>query len=183
MLWPSFKYVYRMNSPLDNELALLTFQEEQLQFDSFSLDTAWQLGTRLKEAIEARGKAAAIDIQLTGHPLFFYAMPGTTPDNIDWIRRKRNVVQRFHRSSYAMRLELRKKQTNLLDQSGLVLRDYATAGGGFPILLRGTGCIGTIAVSGLPMRDDHNVIVEVLATWLNRPISELALGPAEDMDN
>ncbi len=172
-----------MTSTLDTDLALMALQEEQLQFDAFSLDTAWQLGTRLKAAIEARGKAAAIEIQFTGHPLFFYAMPGTTPDNIDWIRRKRNVVQRFHRSSYAMRLELRKKQTTLTDQAGLSLRDHAAAGGCFPILLRGTGCIGTIAVSGLPMRDDHNVIVEVLATWLNRPISELTLGPAEDMDD
>lgn len=166
-----------------DDLARLTLQEEQLQFDTFSPDTAWQLGTRLKEAIEVHGKAAAIDIQLFGQPLFFYAMPGTTPDNIDWIRRKRNVVQRFHRSSYAMRLELRKKGTTLTDQSGLALRDHATAGGCFPILLRGTGCIGTIAVSGLPMRNDHNIIVGVLADWLNCSPGELLLGQADDMDD
>ena len=164
-------------------MARLALQEEQLQFDSFSADTAWQLGTHLKEAVEARGKAAAIEIQTTDFPLFFYAMPGTTPDNGDWIRRKRNVVQRFHRSSYAMRMELRKKGVTLTEQSGLSLRDHATAGGCFPILLRGTGFIGTIAVSGLPMRDDHNVIVDVLANWLNRSLSELALGPADDMDD
>lgn len=162
---------------------LLARQEEQLQFDLFSPDTAWQLGTHLKAAIEARGKVAAIDIRMNGHPLFFYAMPGTTPDNIDWIRRKRNVVQRFHRSSYAMRLVLKQKQTTLTDQAGLTLRDHAAAGGCFPILLRGTGCVGTIAVSGLPMRDDHNIIVEVLATWLNQPVGELVLGPADDPDD
>jgi uncharacterized protein (UPF0303 family) len=172
-----------MNTTLEDDMARLALQEEQLQFDSFSADVAWQLGMHLKEAVEARGKAAAIEIQLTDFPLFFYAMPGTTPDNGDWIRRKRNVVQRFHRSSYAMRMELRKKGTTLTEQSGLSLRDHATAGGGFPILLRGMGCIGTIAVSGLPMRDDHNIIVEVLANWLNRSLSELALGPADDMDD
>lgn len=172
-----------MNATLEEDRARLALQEEQLQFDSFSAGTAWQLGTRLKEAVEARGKAAAIEIQLTDCPLFFYAMPGTTPDNGDWIRRKRNVVLRFHRSSYAMRMELRKKGVTLTEQSGLSLRDHATAGGCFPILLRGTGCVGTIAVSGLPMRDDHNVIVEVLANWLNRSLDELALGPADDMDD
>ena len=174
-----------MNLTLDptNDLARMALQEEHLQFDSFSPETAWEIGMRLKAAVEARGKAAAIEIQLTEFPLFFYAMPGTTPDNGDWIRRKRNVVQRFQKSSYAVRLELRKKQTNLTDQSGLSLRDHAAAGGGFPIRVRGTGYIGTIAVSGLPMRDDHNVIVEVLAAWLKKPISELALGPVEEMDN
>ena len=172
-----------MNATLEDDIARLALQEEQLQFDSFSANVAWQLGNHLKEVVEARGKAAAIEIQLTDFPLFFYAMPGTTPDNGDWIRRKRNVVQRFHRSSYAMRMELRKKGTTLTEQSGLLLRDHATAGGCFPILLRGAGCIGTIAVSGLPMRDDHNIIVEVLAKWLNRSLSELALGPADDMDD
>lgn len=172
-----------MNDILNDDLARLALQEEQLQFDTFSPETAWQLGNRLKEAVEARGKAAAIDIQFFGQPLFFYAMPGTTPDNGDWIRRKINVVQRFHRSSYAMRLILRKKGVTLQEQSGLPLRDHAVAGGGFPILLRGTGYIGVIAVSGLPMRDDHNIIVEVLANWLNRSLSELALGLADNMDD
>jgi uncharacterized protein (UPF0303 family) len=172
-----------MNTLLEDDVARLALQEEQLQFDSFSAHVAWQLGTHLKEMVEARGKAAAIEIRLTDFPLFFYAMPGTTPDNGDWIRRKRNVVQRFHRSSYAMRMELRKKGMTLTEQSGLSLRDYATAGGCFPILLRGTGCICTIAASGLPMREDHNVIIEVLAIWLNRPLSQMALGPADDMDD
>ncbi len=172
-----------MNSPIDSDLALLALQEEQLQFDTFNAVTAWQLGMLLKEAVEARGKAVAIDIQLFGHPLFFYAMPGTTPDNIDWIRRKRNVVERFHKSSYAVRLRLKKKQTTLTDQSGLPLRDYAAAGGGFPIRLRGSTCIGAITISGVPMREDHGIIVEVLAAWLNQPISELALPPADNMDD
>lgn len=172
-----------MNSSIDTDLALLAFQEEQLQFDTFNADTAWQLGTLLKEAVEARGKAVAIDIQLFGHPLFFYAMPGTTPDNIDWIRRKRNVVERFQQSSYAIRLRMKQKQITLTEQAGLPLRDHAAAGGGFPIRLRGSACIGAITISGVPMREDHGIIVEVLAAWLNQPIDELALPPADDMDD
>ncbi|WP_157584455.1 heme-degrading domain-containing protein [Spirosoma arboris] len=166
-----------MDSTIDltNDLARLALQEEQLQFDVFTNDTAWQLGMRLKDAVEARGKAVAIDIQFTGQPLFFFAMPGTTPDNVDWIRRKRNVVLHYHRSSYAIGLELKKNQTTLLDKAGLAVRDYAPHGGCFPIWIRGSGFVGTITISGLPQREDHNVIVEVLATWLNCPLSELAL--------
>ena len=163
-----------MNETIDTDLALLALQEEQLQFDSFNADTAWQLGTLLKEAVEARGKAVAIEIQLFGHPLFFYAMPGTTPDNIDWVRRKRNTVLHFHRSSYAMGLELTQKKATLQEKTGLDLRNYATHGGSFPIRLRGT-FIGTITISGLPQRDDHSVIVTVLASWLRRPLTDLAL--------
>ncbi len=168
-------YVCLMDSPSDTDLARLALQEEQLQFDVFNADTAWQLGTLLKQAVEKRDKPVAIDIQLFGQPLFFFAMPGTTPDNADWIRRKINVVQRYHRSSYAVGLALTKNQTTLFDKAGLTVRDHATHGGCFPIRLRGTGCIGTITISGLPQREDHSIIVEVLAIWLNRPLSELAL--------
>ena len=46
---------------------------------------------------------------------------------------------------------------------------YAAHGGAFPILLRGTGCIGTVAVSGLPQLEDHRLVVEVLEAVLADP--------------
>src|SRR5215212_1082637 len=157
------------------DLERIALQEQRLQFERFDATIAWTLGGRLKAAAEARGVAVAIDIQLHGQPLFFYAMPGTTPDNVDWIRRKRNVVMRFQRSSYAVGLQLQQQQTTLETRLGVDTRDYAAHGGCFPLNLRGTGCIGTITVSGLPQRQDHELVVEVLAQLLGQPFSELAL--------
>ena len=171
-----------MNAPtsLEADLTRIALQEERLQFDCFTAETAWLLGIRLKEAAQARFGAVAIDIQVAGQPFFFLAMPGTTPDNGAWIRRKRNVTLHFHRSSYAIGLGLRLKQTTLWEQSGLSKKQYAPHGGSFPIRLRNTGVIGTITVSGLPQREDHNLIVAVLADWFGQPIAELALDePAE----
>lgn len=165
------------NPTLADDIARLARQEEALQFDHFTAHTAWELGCRLKAAVEARGQAVAIAIQLAGQPLFFYAMPGTTPDNGDWIRRKVNVVEHYHRSSYAVGLHLRHQQTTLTDKAGLPARDYAPHGGSFPIRLRGSGLVGTITISGLPQRDDHNVIVAVLADYLGLPLADLALDP------
>ena len=157
------------------DLDRIALQEQRLQFERFDATTAWTLGARLKDAAEARGFAVAIDIQLHGQPLFFYAMPGTTPDNVDWIRRKRNVVMRFQRSSYAVGLQLQQQQTTLEKQLHVDPRDYAPHGGCFPLKLIGTGCIGTITVSGLPQRQDHELVVEVLAELLGQPLHELAL--------
>ena len=53
-----------MDSSIESDLVRLALQEEQLQFETFNADTAWQLGTLLKEAVEARSKAVVIDIQL-----------------------------------------------------------------------------------------------------------------------
>ena len=161
------------------DLERIALQEQRLQFDRFDATTAWELGARLKQAAEARGVAVAIDIQLHGQPLFFYAMPGTTPDNVDWIRRKRNVVLRFQRSSYAVGLQLQQQQATLEARLGVDTRDYAAHGGCFPLSLRGTGCIGTITVSGLPQRQDHELVVESLAQLLDQPLAELALDHAD----
>jgi len=165
---------------LKKDLARIAQQEQRLQFRSFDAETAWQLGSRLREAATTRGLAVAIDIEVNGHLLFFTAMPGTTPDNLDWIRRKKNVVQRFRRSSYAIGLEMEQRQTTLAEQIAVSERDYATHGGCFPINVKDTGCIGTVTVSGLPQRDDHELAVAVLAEMLGQSLEELALDKSDD---
>lgn len=161
---------------IEQDLAGIAEQEARLRFERFDAQTAWEIGQKLKQAAETLHSAIVIDIGLFAQPLFYYAMPGTTPDNADWIRRKRNVVQRFYRSSYGLGLMLKQKQSSL-EERGLDARDYAAHGGSFPIFVTSAGCIGAITVSGLPQREDHELVVEVLAEYLNQPLEELALDP------
>lgn len=160
---------------LEQDLAVIATQEARLQFPCFDAAAAWRLGNRLREAAVVRGAAVTLDIWLGAQQLFFSALPGTSPDNAEWARRKRNVVLRFHRSSYAVGLELAQRQTSLREKYGLEERDHAAHGGCFPINLRGSGCVGTIAVSGLPQRADHELIVAVLALEIGVPGHEVAL--------
>jgi uncharacterized protein (UPF0303 family) len=69
-------------------------------------------------------------------------------------------------------------QTTLQQKSGLDLKDYAAHGGCFPIFLEGTGCLGTITVSGLPQREDHALIICVLQEYLGLGSEDLALEAA-----
>ena len=87
---------------LDRDLERLALQERRLRFERFDAGTAWELGSLLRAAGEARGAPLVIDVSLYGQQLFHCALPGATPDNADWVRRKRNTVLRFHRSSYAL---------------------------------------------------------------------------------
>src|SRR5690606_7873000 len=106
---------------------------------------------------------------------FYCALPGTTADNASWVRRKRAVTMRFFRSSYAMGLVLSQQQTTIEAKFGLASADYATHGGSFPIVVEGTGCIGAVSVSGLPQREDHNMVVEALCRLLDLDNSTLQL--------
>ncbi|HVO57140.1 MAG TPA: heme-degrading domain-containing protein [Dongiaceae bacterium] len=162
---------------IDQDLERIQLQEKRLQFASFDAKTAWELGIALKAAAEKRNARITIEIQLHGHPMFAYGMPGTVPDNWEWMRRKRNTVMRYHRSSYFSGLKHEKAGTTLQQTTGLDLRDYATHGGSFPLIVSGTGCVGTITVSGLPQREDHNLIVAVLQEFL-RADEDLTLDAA-----
>jgi uncharacterized protein (UPF0303 family) len=157
-----------------DDLAQIALQEERLRFPSFDAGVAWQLGVALKQAAEARGAAVAIDISTHAQPLFFHAMAGTTPDNPEWVRRKRNVTLRFFRSSYAIGLELKRDGRTLDSKYGLGA-DFMAHGGSFPLWIAGSTCIGAVTVSGLPQREDHDLLTRTLAGFLGAPEAEVAL--------
>lgn len=152
-------------------------QERELIFPHFDKATAWQLGLKLRALADERNLPVVIDIRRFDEPLFYAAMEGTTPDNIDWVRRKSNVVARFHRSSFAVGIKDRMKNETIYAAQGLPLADYATHGGSFPITVAGSGVIGSVTVSGLPQRSDHELVVEALCFLLRKDYADLRLAP------
>ena len=157
------------------EIRRIALQEERLRFEAFGPREAWEVGLALKSAAEAGRLPVVVDIRLATMKLLAFALPGGGPDNFDWARRKRNVVLRFHRSSYAVGLKLALEGKTLADLGALPERHYAAHGGSVPILLNGTGCVGAVTVSGLPQRDDHRVVVEAIAKVLGRDLGDVAL--------
>lgn len=160
---------------LSDDLKQLARQEELLRFATFDEETAWEVGSRLRALAEERKLPIVIDISLTGRQLFYSALAGSTPDNPEWVRRKSNVVLRYLKSSYRVGRDLAAKVDTLDQHRGVSPMDYAPHGGSFPIHVVGAGIIGTITVSGLPQREDHNLVVEVLAAFLDQPLAGLAL--------
>jgi len=144
------------------DIALVARQESALVFDHFDENTAWQLGSRLRQMAVERGYPLVIDVRRFGQVLFTTALPGAVPDQAEWVRRKTNVVARFHRSSYAIGLELAEKRSSLEEKQGLPTVDFATHGGCFPIRVKSAGIIGCVTVSGLPQRADHEMVVEAI---------------------
>ena len=162
---------------LSEDLERIALQERELALPRLDAQLAWELGSRLRAMAAARGLAVVIDVRRFGQPLFYAAMDGTTPDNPEWVRRKSNVVARFHRSSYAVGLREKQKNQTLFESQGLAIADYATHGGSFPLTVANAGVIGSVTVSGLPMRADHELVIEALCDLLGRPYADLRLPP------
>ena len=147
-------------------LDALEAQEERLLFDRFDEGTAWALGVALREAALAGGLPVAISVRRNGQRLFHAALPGASADNDGWLARKSAVVDRYGRSSLRVGEPFRVDGGSFDEKSRLDPSEYAAHGGAFPVLLRGTGCIGTVAVSGLPQLEDHRLVVETLEAFL-----------------
>lgn len=165
----------RWNDDLDK----IGQQERELTLPKLDAQVAWELGSRLREMAHQRGLAVVIDVRRFGQPLFYAAMEGTTPDNVEWVRRKNNVVARFHRSSYAIGLKEKIKNETLEESQGLPIADYATHGGSFPLTVVNAGVVGSVTVSGLPMREDHELVIEALCALLGRNYVDLKLASEE----
>jgi uncharacterized protein (UPF0303 family) len=140
----------------------LEAQEGRLVFDRFDDDTAWTLGTTLREAANAAELPVAISVRRNRRLLFFAALSGSSADNEGWLARKCAVVDRYGHSSLRVGEQFRVDGKSFDTDSRLDPSHYAAHGGAFPILLKGTGCIGTVAVSGLPQRDDHQLVVDAI---------------------
>lgn len=157
------------------DLEIISIQERKLQLPQFDAAVAWQLGLRLRELGLSRQARIVIDVRRFGEQLFYAALPGTSPDNFEWVRKKSNVVARFYRSSYAIGLNFQQQGQTPFEAHGLSPEHYMCHGGSFPVAVAGVGVIGSITVSGLPQRADHELVVEALSEHIGVEYAALAL--------
>lgn len=162
---------------LNEDLERIALQERELILPRLDAEIVWQIGSKLRALASERHLPIVIEVRRFGQPLFYAAMDGTTPDNPEWIRRKGNVVARFHHSSYTEALKEKLKGKTIYESQGLPIAEFATHGGSFPLRVANAGVVGSITVSGLPMRQDHELVVEALCAILDRNYDDLKLPP------
>ncbi len=147
-------------------LKRLLLEEQQLQFSYFNEETAWQIGSWLVEYAIQNELPITIDIQRGEQQLFHASRPGTSADNDEWVKRKVRLVNRFGHSSFYLGQLLKSDDKTIEEKFLLPETEYAPHGGSFPIMLKGTGMVGTITVSGLAQNDDHKVVVAAISHYL-----------------
>ena len=153
---------------MEDILNTLLQQEQELQFAHFNESTAWQIGTQMVERAMRENLPVTIDITRGQHQLFHCSMPGTAADNDEWVKRKVRLVNRFGHSSFYMGQKLKQKGKTIEESYLISESEFAAHGGCFPIIIKGTGMVGTITVSGLPQEEDHKLVVESIREFLSR---------------
>ena len=151
---------------MEDVLSQLLQLEQELQFAKFNEAVAWQIGSQLVEQGRREKLPITIDIMRGQHQLFHASLPGTSADNDEWVKRKVRLVYRFGHSSFYMGQLLKSKGKRIEEAYLISETEYAPHGGCFPVILKDTGVIGTITISGLPQEEDHKLVVQAIRDYL-----------------
>lgn len=151
---------------MEDVLSQLLQLEQELQFAKFNEAVAWQIGSQLVEQGRREKLPITIDIMRGQHQLFHASLPGTSADNDEWVKRKVRLVYRFGHSSFYMGQLLKSKGKRIEEAYLISETEYAPHGGCFPVIVKGTGVVGTITVSGLPQEEDHKLVVQTIRDYL-----------------
>jgi uncharacterized protein (UPF0303 family) len=149
--------------PTSPSIEDLLAEEDRVQLDRFNYDFAWLLGSEIRRLASEERLPIAIEIAQNGNPVFTTLLPGASPDNSVWVKRKRAVVERFQRSSLYMRLLCERNGVDFHARYRLPMSDFAASGGGIPLRLHNAGVVGVAAVSGLSDVEDHRIIMRAIA--------------------
>ncbi|MGN1008445.1 MAG: heme-degrading domain-containing protein [Butyricicoccus sp.] len=141
-------------------------QEERFQFFSFSREDALKLGLMMCETAKRYKQGVAMVIEVNGLRVFQHVTEGAGRHNVEWAGRKINTVNQFGKASLRVWAEF-EHNGQTMEEERLDPMKFAMCGGGFPLIVRGVGQVGVIAVSGLPHLDDHQVIVDALTEWFS----------------
>jgi uncharacterized protein (UPF0303 family) len=146
-------------------IADLEAEAATLILPRFDEGTALDLGAALVAMARGGALPVVISIRTADRVLFHAALPGATPLNDKWARRKGNTALMFHTASMLVGLRNRAKGETL-DRHGLNPAEFSDHGGAVPIRVSGTGVVAVATVSGLPSAEDHALVVRGLRSLM-----------------
>ena len=134
----------------------------EVDFERFGHREALELGQRMLAAALQDDRPITIGLWLGEQRVFHAGLPGSSADNDAWMERKRALVRRYDKASWTTTQLFREHGLDeRMVAMGLDPLQYALAGGGVPIRVRGT-TVGALVVSGLTDAEDHDLAVAAL---------------------
>jgi uncharacterized protein (UPF0303 family) len=151
----------------------LALEAKTLTLASLTQAQALEIGGIAQELGLDRKLPIATEVRMKDWVVFHASLPGSTPDNDSWMRRKANVVNATGHSSMYEKVLAEEQGVDWHQSTGLLEADHAVYGGGLALNVVGLGLTGILLISGLPEVDDHLLGVEVLTEYLARKGEEL----------
>lgn len=143
-------------------------EEEVLALPSLTQSDALELGQIAFQIATARSLAITIEVRMGEWTIFHASLPGSKPENDEWIARKARVVLASGHSTMHERVLSEELGVDWYEKHNLPEKLHAIHGGGLPLHVTGAGLQGILLISGLPQVDDHLLGVEIITEFLAR---------------
>ncbi len=151
----------------------LALEAKTLTLTSLTQAQALEIGGIAQEFGLDRKLAIAVEVRMKDWTVFHASLPGSSPENDSWIRRKANVVNKTGHSTIYEKVLAEEQGIDWYQSTGLAEADHAVNGGGLALSVVGLGLTGVLLISGLTEVDDHLLGVEILTEYLARKGEEL----------
>jgi len=146
----------------------LALEARTLMLPSLTQAEAIEIGEIAKAIGMDRTLPIAIEVRLKEWIVFHASLPGSTPNNDNWIARKARVTMATGNSTMFERVLAEEQGINWYESKGLPEETHAIHGGALALNVTGLGLTGILLISGLPQVQDHLLGVEVIAEFLAR---------------
>ena len=143
-------------------------EEEVLALPALSQEDALTIGQIAYEIGTTRKLAITIEVRLGEWTVFHASLPGSKPENDEWIARKARVVLASGHSTMHERVLSEETNVDWYELHNLPEKLHTIHGGGLPLNVIGKGLVGILLISGLPQVDDHLLGVEIITEFLAR---------------
>lgn len=147
-------------------LDILRRQEEILRVEKMTADDCLELGMiMIRLAKEKYCQGAAVRVITNGQNTFSFLMEGTTTNNEWWMNKKLNTCRMTGVSSILSLVEVA-ECLRPMEPEFEIENNFALCGGCFPLKNAAGRLLGYALCSGLKHQDDHQLIADALAEYL-----------------
>ncbi|MEI7667610.1 MAG: heme-binding protein [Erysipelotrichaceae bacterium] len=137
-------------------------EEQKFIFNSFNANVAYKIGQVLSKKAIQQKLPIVIDISTAKQTLYHFAAFGSSANNENFIRRKRNTVFLFGHSTKWVAAKVKGDANAMHQRYATTDQDYSILEGGFPIFVKNMGLVAVACISGLTEQEDHALVVEAL---------------------
>lgn len=134
--------------------------------NSFSIQLALELGQLAVKTASIRHLPIAVEIRIQDWIVFHVSLPGSTSENQWWLDRKAQVVLLKNHSTLYERISAEERGVDWYKENNVSEDTYAIHGGGFPLIVKNQGFVGSLLISGLPHLEDHAFCVDILTKFI-----------------
>jgi uncharacterized protein (UPF0303 family) len=145
--------------------AKILLEEQKLCLNSLDISDAIAIGEIAKFLGLESNLPIAIQVRLDNWIVYHVSLPGSKPENHDWISRKARVVLLKNHSTLFERVLAQEQGINWFEDHKLSETEYAIHGGALPLITSEGLLLGILIISGLSQIQDHLFGVKVLTDF------------------